>query len=225
VLGGLPAQQRAAGQCEKDAQMYAGRNLTCQRVDQPESLNRYDVRMDCYSAASDAEDKAKMCNPTTIYPADRCLRATQQQCESDGSCRWVPAVMDAMGMVTAKERCVVKAVLAERGQFKTPSLRNIGATFPYMHNGAIFDYGPAERGELSASDPTPHLRRVVEFYDQGGGTPATGTRDPLLRPLRLTDAEMDDLVEFLKSLTDNSLALDPLTAVPSDLVDVLDCPQ
>lgn len=221
-------QQRAAGQCEKDAQMYAGRNLTCQRVDQPESLNRYDVRMDCYSTASDAEDKAKMCNPTTIYPADRCLRATQQQCESDGSCRWIPAVMDSMGMVTAKERCVVKAVLAERGQFKTPSLRNIAMTFPYMHNGSIFDYGPAQRGEVAATDPTPHLRKVVEFYNRGGEAVLYGTLDSQIHRLNLSPAEIDDLVEFLKALSDDSFVkANPhgFASFPSDLVDLSDCPN
>ena len=47
--------------------------------------------------------------------------------------------------------------MAERRQFKTPSLRNIGMTFPYMHNGSIFDYGPARR-ESRSDRPTPHLQ-------------------------------------------------------------------
>lgn len=221
-------QQRAAGQCEKDSLMYSGRNLTCQRVDQPESLNRYDVRMDCYSAASDAENKATMCNPTTVFPADRCNRTSQAQCETDGMCRWVPAVMDSMGMVTAKERCVVRAAELERGQFKTPSLRNVALTFPYMHNGTIFDYGPAQRGEVSASDGTPHLRKLVEFYNRGGNAPVYGKLDSQIHRLNLTPAEVEDLVEFLKALTDNSFATNNpsgLASSPTDLVDVADCPM
>jgi len=209
-------QARASGQCVKDAAAVGAKNATCQRVDQPDSLQRFDVAMDCRSPSSDVADPDSQCLPQSVFPSSKCAYAVAEACQADTLCQWLDM---------PSPRCVARSSPAELGQFKTPTLRNVALTFPYMHNGAIFDYGPAERGELSASDPTPHLRRVVEFYDQGGGTPATGTRDPLLRPLRLTDAEMDDLVEFLKSLTDNSLALDPLTAVPSDLVDVLDCPQ
>ena len=208
--------------------MFGGRNLTCQRVDQPESLGRFDVRMDCLSENSDASNKAVMCNPASLFPADRCAATTQAQCDSNPLCRWVPAVMDAMGGVTMKERCVVRAVVAEQGQFKTPSLRNIALSYPYMHNGSLFDYGPAERGMTSADDATPHLRKVVEFYNQGGGTPAFGTLDSQIHPLRLTPAEIDDVVEFLKSLTDNSLAKDNvggLAVPPADLQDLSDCPQ
>lgn len=221
-------QQRAAGVCEKDTAMVAGRNLSCQRVDLPESLNRFDVRMDCYSEASDAKDKATMCNPASIFPGDRCGHSTQAQCEQSALCRWVPAVMDGMGTVVAKERCVVRAQPGEKGQFKTPSLRNVGLTFPYMHNGALFDYGPAEKGLADASDPSPHLRKVVEFYNRGGDQPVFGSLDREIRPLHLSTAEIDDLVEFLKSLTDNSFASSNpqgLASPPADLLDVTDCPQ
>jgi cytochrome c peroxidase len=45
------------------------------------------------------------------------------------------------------------------------------------------------------------LEEVIDFYNNGGGTPVTGTRDPLLLPLGLSAAEGADLVEFLKSLS------------------------
>ena len=68
------------------------------------------------------------------------------------------------------------------GQFKTPTLRNIDLTAPYMHDG---------------SQKT--LQEVVEFYDKGG------EQNPMLdggiRPLKLTDQEKADLVEFMKALT------------------------
>lgn len=227
-VGRFGWQQRAAGQCEKDAAMFSGRALTCQRVDQPESLNRYDIRMDCLSDASDAKDKQSMCNPASIFPADRCAHATQTACEQNSLCRWVPPVMDGMGMVVAKERCVVRALSPEKGQFKTPSLRNVALTFPYMHNGALFDYGPAERGQVDPSDPTPHLRKVVEFYNRGGEQPVFGALDREIHRLGLSPADIDDLVEFLKALTDNSFATSNpqgLAASPDDLTDVSDCPQ
>jgi cytochrome c peroxidase len=71
---------------------------------------------------------------------------------------------------------------AGRGEFKTPTLREIARTAPYMHDGSL-----------------PTLEAVVEFYDQGGRpNPAL---DPEIRPLRLTDAEQRQLVAFLRTLS------------------------
>ena len=70
------------------------------------------------------------------------------------------------------------------GQFKTPSLRNIALTPPYMHGGQL-----------------PTLEDVIEFYDQANQEPTVGHRDELLIPLGLTDQEKVDLVAFLESLT------------------------
>jgi cytochrome c peroxidase len=71
---------------------------------------------------------------------------------------------------------------AEIGAFKTPTLRDVTRTAPYMHDG---------------SETT--LEQVVEFYDKGG------VRNPHLdremKPLKLTKEEKADLVEFLKALT------------------------
>jgi cytochrome c peroxidase len=72
------------------------------------------------------------------------------------------------------------------GQFKTPSLRNVAKTAPYMHDGAYAT-----------------LWDVVNHYNFGGATgPYAGTKDPALAPLLLTDAELGDLVEFLRALDD-----------------------
>lgn len=68
--------------------------------------------------------------------------------------------------------------------FKTPQLRMVGVTGPYMHNGAF-----------------ETLEEVVEFYDQGGGPDlsGTGSKDPLIVPLGLTEPEKAALVAFLKT--------------------------
>jgi cytochrome c peroxidase len=71
-----------------------------------------------------------------------------------------------------------------RGAFRTPNLRGVAQTGPYMHSGQFAT-----------------LEEVIDFYNNGGGTPVTGTRDPLLLPLGLSAAEGADLVEFLKSLS------------------------
>ena len=68
------------------------------------------------------------------------------------------------------------------GTFKTPTLREVARTAPYMHDGSL-----------------ETLQQVVEFYDRGGNTnPAL---DPEIRPLRLTEGEKRALVAFLSSLT------------------------
>jgi len=69
-----------------------------------------------------------------------------------------------------------------KGAFKTPGLRNVVLTAPYMHDGSL-----------------PTLEAVVQFYNRGGDRP---TSDPLVRKLDLSDAEVRDLVTFLGSLTD-----------------------
>lgn len=72
-------------------------------------------------------------------------------------------------------------------RFKTPSLRNVAVTAPYMHDGSLAT-----------------LEEVVRFYN-GGGHPHPGI-DPALRPLGLSDREVGALVAFLKSLTGDNLA-------------------
>ncbi|MES9923788.1 MAG: cytochrome c peroxidase [Candidatus Thiodiazotropha endolucinida] len=70
----------------------------------------------------------------------------------------------------------------DRWKYKTPSLRNVALTAPYMHNGSFST-----------------LREVVEFYDSGGVT--NELLDPLIRPLGLNESEKQDLVAFMQSLT------------------------
>ncbi|WP_424950855.1 cytochrome-c peroxidase [Deinococcus sp.] len=79
---------------------------------------------------------------------------------------------------------------ADVGRFVTPSLRNVGLTAPYMHDGSFRT-----------------LRQVVQHYN-GGGEPNPNA-DGLIRPLGLTDAEMDDLVAFLQTLDDKTIASNP----------------
>lgn len=69
----------------------------------------------------------------------------------------------------------------DRGAFKTPTLREVGRTAPYMHDGRF-----------------KTLEEVVEFYDQGGIK--NPYLDDQLIPLELTEQEKKDLVAFLKSL-------------------------
>lgn len=82
-----------------------------------------------------------------------------------------------------------------RGAFRTKGIRSISFTGPFMHTGAL-----------------QTLRDVVEFYNKGGGSgDFAGTKDPLMKPLNLTSAEIDDLVAFLESLTGDTIPAAVLT--------------
>jgi len=83
-------------------------------------------------------------------------------------------------------RYEVTQVPADRWRYKTPILRNIALTAPYMHNGA---FGT--------------LKEVVEFYNRGGVP--NPLLDPLIRPLELTDSEIRHIVAFLESLTGDNV--------------------
>ena len=91
---------------------------------------------------------------------------------------------------------------AGRGRFKTPSLRNIAVTAPYMHDGR-FD----------------RLREVIEHYNSG--VQASRNLDRSLsgrgqspRRLNLNDREIDALVAFLNTLTDDAFLTDPKFSNP-----------
>ncbi len=74
----------------------------------------------------------------------------------------------------------------DRWAYRTPSLRNVALTAPYMHDGSL-----------------PALSAVVEFYNAGGI--ANEARDPRLKPLHLTAEEKMQMVEFLKALTGDNI--------------------
>jgi cytochrome c peroxidase len=72
------------------------------------------------------------------------------------------------------------------GQWRTPSLRDVALTAPYMHTGAY-----------------ETLEDVVAHYNNGGAAGRgnfVGTRDPRIAPLKLSTAEVSDLVAFLRTL-------------------------
>jgi cytochrome c peroxidase len=74
----------------------------------------------------------------------------------------------------------------DRWRYRTPTLRNVALTAPYMHDGSL-----------------PTLRAVLLFYNRGGVP--NEVLDPLIEPLGLSDAEVDDLLAFLQSLTGSNV--------------------
>ena len=90
------------------------------------------------------------------------------------------------GRLLDEGRYAVTKREADRGAFKTPTLREVALTAPYMHDGSI-----------------PTLEKVIERYSNGG------VKNPYLdkeiRPLKLSADEQRDLLAFLKSLTGNDV--------------------
>lgn len=76
------------------------------------------------------------------------------------------------------------------GKFKTPTLRNIAVTHPYMHDGRFAT-----------------LEEVVAHYNKGGEPHPNA--DPGMHSLRLTDSETEDLMAFLAALTDSNFLATP----------------
>lgn len=82
-------------------------------------------------------------------------------------------------------------ILAEdEGKFRVPTLRNIGLTAPYMHDGSV-----------------PDLAAVVDHYNSGGSNHPN--KDGLIRPLDLSELEQQQLVLFLETLTDSAFINNP----------------
>ncbi len=83
-------------------------------------------------------------------------------------------------------RFLVTKQAKDIGAFRTPSLRDVELTAPYMHNAA----------EKTLLD-------VVKFYNRGGEKNAN--LDRRMFALKLTDAEMSDIIEFLRALTSDDV--------------------
>lgn len=82
----------------------------------------------------------------------------------------------------------IKKVAVMKGAFKTPTLRDIALTAPYMHNGAY-----------------KTLEDVIDHYDRGGDVQEN--LSPNMKPLKLTQQEKADLAAFLRALTGEAPAV------------------
>ena len=102
---------------------------------------------------------------------------------------------DDASRVSATKTRHVELQHSNFGQFKTPSLRNVALTAPYMHDGRFAT-----------------LRDVVRHYSELDMERLHVHGEQLLRPLRLTPRESDDLVAFLESLTDPQATAEPQPA-------------
>lgn len=101
---------------------------------------------------------------------------------SDGKFHNIGSGIDANGEFADLGRYDQTKTDTDKGAFKTPTLRNIAKTAPYMHDGS-----------------KKTLKDVVDFY-VGGGT-SNPYLDKEIKELKLSGEERADLVEFMESLT------------------------
>ena len=94
---------------------------------------------------------------------------------------WMPDAGPSGGLLTDRGRAAVTNRPEDEGAFRTPTLREIGRTAPYMHNGSL-----------------PTLEAVVDFYERGGRRNPSLDKD--IVPLRLSAADKAALVDFMKAL-------------------------
>ncbi len=91
--------------------------------------------------------------------------------------------------------------------FRTPTLRNLDLTAPYMHNGVF-----------------SNLEDVLAFYEELSGVGGsknpnipTAQLDPIVKPFNLTNDQIPSIIAFIKSLNDDNFDKEILKSVPSGL--------
>jgi cytochrome c peroxidase len=87
---------------------------------------------------------------------------------------------------------------SDMGRFKTPTLRNIALTAPYMHDGSVAT-----------------LADAIEHYRLGGRGGQSPLKSPFVSGFRLSDREKSDLLAFLNSLTDETFINNPRLSDPN----------
>lgn len=114
--------------------------------------------------------------------------------------------MHVIGVPENNKLTYIDAGFKDTFAFRTPTLRNLRFTAPYMHNGSL-----------------PNLKRVLEFYEDISNGKSRNQNvpsekfDPLVRELELTVKEMSLIISFLNTLNDDSFDKEVPESVPSGL--------
>lgn len=112
----------------------------------------------------------------------------------------------ALGIADNEKLSFIDDGFQKKEEFRTPSLRNLRFTFPYMHNGTI-----------------KTLENVLEFYEDLSGGKIRNPRinshqiDPLIKNLKVDFKDISAIVEFLNTLNDDSFDKSIPAKVPSGL--------
>ena len=178
-FGGEPHALTAAQKRGFDLFVNRGRCVSCHRVEQTQALftdNRFhNIGVGINDVQNEVPGLAKefLKAKATLAEVDKKVLSDKRTSE--------------LG------RFAVTRGFDDLGSFKTPTLRNIAVTPPYMHDGSL-----------------KTLREAVVHYNNGGvtkeGDPVNDFLSGGIRPLNLTDAEVDDLVAFMEALTSPEFA-------------------
>lgn len=173
------------------------------------SLSGSDSRYDRFIAGdADALTQAERRGLVVFHERGRCAECHSGPMFSDFDFHAVGARQQGPGFQSTPHddlgRWIATREDRDRYRFRTPSLRNVAVTGPYMHAGGYAT-----------------LREVVEFFNRGGGDHPYVHRDRIeLEPLQLSRREIDDLVAFLHTLTDV-----PELEIPERVPSGLDVPR
>ena len=117
--------------------------------------------------------------------------------------------VDGEGAYPLKDRGLYDftGVPADMGRFRAPSLRNVELTAPYMHDGSIATL--EEVVDMYAAGG-----RVIEAGEFAGDGRASPHKSTFVNGFELTPQEREDLLAFLRSLTDDAFVEDPRFSSP-----------
>ena len=101
--------------------------------------------------------------------------------------------VDGQGSYPASDQGLIEDTTrpADMGKFRVPTLRNIALTAPYMHDGSLGTLEEVLRHYLAGGQQAPH-----------GPATANPLKDKAMHPIALEAGEQEDLLSFLRSLTD-----------------------
>ena len=158
-----------------------GRCVSCHVIEQTQALftdNRFhNIGVGISNIQKDVPELA-----TTFLEAERTVSEVDVEVLTD-------AKTSELG------RFAINRDMDDIGSFKTPTLRNIDVTAPYMHDGSV-----------------ETLKDVMIHYNNGGvtdvGDPVNDFLSGGIRPLNLEEEQLDDLVEFMEALTSPEFAPD-----------------
>jgi cytochrome c peroxidase len=177
--GGDPNAMSAAQKRGFDIFVNEGRCVSCHTIEQTQALftdNRFhNVGVGINDVQDDVPELAR-----------EFVKAEYTNSEVD---------VEVLGNKKTSElgRFAVSRGFDDLGAFKTPTLRNVALTAPYMHDGSLAT-----------------LRDVVVHYNNGGvtvaGNPVNDFLSGGVRPLNLSDQQIDDLVAFMEALTSPEVA-------------------
>ncbi|WP_224244573.1 methanobactin export MATE transporter MbnM [Hyalangium gracile] len=151
----------------------------------------FSERLECFHCHQGFAFSDSVKTKTTVFPEITFHNTNLYNVDGKGS---YPATDQGLFEFTNKPE--------DTGRYRSPTLRNIAVTAPYMHDGSIAT-----------------LSEVLDHYAAGGRAQAQGSgaspyQSELLRGFTLTPQEKEDVLAFLESLTDTEFLTDPRFSDP-----------